>query len=102
MVTPLAHISPFGLQTRNRYRDRRFQQLEQGRNRAIAQRGSSGIWEGFVPELGPAASYKYHIVSRANGYEVDKADPLAFREQPGGGRASVVWDLTYDWQDALG
>ncbi len=66
----------------------------------LAQRGSSGIWEGFVPNVGAGSSYKYHITSRANAYEVDKADPLAFREQPGGGRASVVWDLTYDWQDS--
>ena len=67
---------------------------------ALSPRGSSGIWEGFVPGIEDGASYKYHIVSRANGYEVDKADPLAFREQPGGGRASVVWDIAYDWQDA--
>ena len=65
----------------------------------LSPRGSSGIWEGFVPGLDAGAAYKYHIVSRANGYEVDKADPFAFREQPGGGRASVVWDLAYDWQD---
>ncbi len=46
-----------------------------------------------MPGIEDGAAYKYHIVSRANGYEVDKADPLAFREQPGGGRASVVWDI---------
>jgi 1,4-alpha-glucan branching enzyme len=66
----------------------------------LSERGSSGIWEGFVPGVDTGAAYKYHIVSRADKYEVNKADPLAFREQPGGGRASMVWDLRYDWQDA--
>jgi 1,4-alpha-glucan branching enzyme len=66
----------------------------------LTQRGSSGIWEGFVSGIEQGTAYKYHIASRVAGYEVDKADPLAFREQPGGGRASVVWSLDYDWQDA--
>ncbi len=29
----------------------------------LQARGSSGIWEGFVPGLGKGALYKYHIVS---------------------------------------
>jgi 1,4-alpha-glucan branching enzyme len=65
----------------------------------LRQRGSSGIWEGLIPDLQAGASYKYHIRSRVKNYEVDKADPYAFREQPGGGRASVVWELDYEWQD---
>jgi 1,4-alpha-glucan branching enzyme len=65
----------------------------------LTQRGTSGIWEGFIPDLATGTAYKYHIVSHVGGYEVDKADPIAFRQEPGGGRASVVWDLEYDWQD---
>src|SRR5919201_5020302 len=39
---------------------------------------ASGIWEGFIPDIGSGTSYKYHIVSRFNNYEVDKGDPYAF------------------------
>ncbi len=64
----------------------------------LAQRGSSGIWEGFAAGIEAGVVYKYHIAARAGTHEVDKADPFAFREEPGG-RASVVWDLEYEWQD---
>ena len=61
---------------------------------------SSGIWEGFVPEVSPGAVYKYHIVSRHAGYSVDKADPFAFYAELPPRTASVVWDLSYEWDDA--
>src|SRR5215467_8283195 len=41
----------------------------------LRPRGSSGIWEGVIPGVGPGVHYKYHIVSRYRGYQVDKADP---------------------------
>src|SRR5215467_85989 len=37
-----------------------------------------GVWEGFVPEIGPGALYKYHIASRFGQYHVAKADPYGF------------------------
>src|SRR5262252_756394 len=42
---------------------------------------SSGIWEVFVPEVAKGASYKYHVVSRYHGYQVDKADPCALHAE---------------------
>jgi 1,4-alpha-glucan branching enzyme len=60
---------------------------------------SSGIWEGFVPGVSPGAVYKYHIVSRHEGYSVDKADPFAFYAELPPRTASVVWDLSYEWGD---
>jgi 1,4-alpha-glucan branching enzyme len=60
---------------------------------------SSGIWEGFIPEVSPGAVYKYHIVSRHAGYSVDKADPFAFYAELPPRTASVVWDLSYEWDD---
>jgi 1,4-alpha-glucan branching enzyme len=63
-------------------------------------RGSSGIWEAFVPGVGKGARYKLHVVSRYHGYRVDKADPFAFRAEVAPARASVVWSLDYAWQDA--
>jgi 1,4-alpha-glucan branching enzyme len=59
----------------------------------------SGIWEGFVPGLGPGSAYKYHIVSRYHGYRVDKADPFAFTGEAPPKTASVVWNLDYAWGD---
>ena len=61
--------------------------------------GESGIWEGFIPEVGKGTLYKFHIRSRFNDYEVEKTDPFAcFNEIPPK-TASIVWDLDYTWRD---
>ena len=62
-------------------------------------RGDSGIWEMFVPKVGQGDSYKYHIISRHDGYSVDKADPFAFHTETPPKTASKVWDLSYEWFD---
>jgi 1,4-alpha-glucan branching enzyme len=59
----------------------------------------SGIWEGFIPEIGKGALYKYHIASNFNNFSVDKADPFAFFCEKPPNTASIVWDLDYGWQD---
>jgi 1,4-alpha-glucan branching enzyme len=66
---------------------------------ALRPRGDSGIWEGFIPGVGQGAIYKYHIISRYQGYQVDKSDPLAFHNEVPPRTASVVWDLSYSWGD---
>ncbi|HSB33990.1 MAG TPA: 1,4-alpha-glucan branching protein GlgB [Nitrospirota bacterium] len=60
----------------------------------------SGIWEGFVPGVGPGALYKYFIVSRDGNYRVDKGDPFALCWEAPPHTASVVCDLSYEWGDA--
>jgi 1,4-alpha-glucan branching enzyme len=65
----------------------------------LRPRAWSGIWEGFIPGVGPGTVYKYHIVSRYGGYRVDKADPFAFAQEVPPRTASVVWDLDYAWGD---
>jgi 1,4-alpha-glucan branching enzyme len=62
-------------------------------------RGSSGIWEGFIPGVSNGSVYKFHIVSRHNGFVVDKADPFGFLHEQPPRTASVVWDLDYQWAD---
>jgi len=63
-------------------------------------RPEAGTWETFVPDIGPGALYKYHIVSRQNGYQVDKADPYGFAAEIRPHTASRVWDLAnYGWGD---
>jgi 1,4-alpha-glucan branching enzyme len=66
----------------------------------MTERGTSGVWEAFIPGAAPGMRYKYYIVSRYNGYHVDKADPFAFHAETPPLRASVVWNLNYEWQDA--
>ena len=65
----------------------------------LQPRGSSGIWEGFVPGVGRGARYKYHVVSRHAGYRADKADPFAFHDEVPPHTASIVWPLDYEWGD---
>ena len=60
---------------------------------------SSGIWEGFVPGIGQGELYKYCIQSQHNGYQVDKIDPFVFFCETPPKTASIVWDLTYTWND---
>jgi len=59
----------------------------------------SGIWEGFIPGTGKGMLYKYHIVSKYNSYEIDKADPFAFFWEISPRTASIIWDLDFAWND---
>src|SRR5690606_35522062 len=65
----------------------------------LAVRGSSGIWEGYVPGVSKGAIYKYHIRSRFHGYEVDKADPFARHAETPPKTGSIVWRDDYRWGD---
>jgi 1,4-alpha-glucan branching enzyme len=59
----------------------------------------SGIWEGFIPEIGKGEVYKYYIHSRQGDYTVEKADPVSkFNEHPPK-TASVVWEYEHSWRD---
>jgi 1,4-alpha-glucan branching enzyme len=69
-------------------------------NTAIMRPSTAGIWEGFVPNIGQGASYKYHIESRYRDYTVDKADPYGFAAEIRPNTASRVWNLeNYSWRD---
>jgi 1,4-alpha-glucan branching enzyme len=67
---------------------------------SLRPKGNSGIWEGFIPGVQKGTYYKYSILSRYNGYEVEKADPFAFYNELPPRTASIVWDLEYTWGDA--
>jgi 1,4-alpha-glucan branching enzyme len=58
----------------------------------------SGIWEGFIPDIGQGALYKYHIRSH-NRHEAEKSDPFAFSCETPPKSASVVWDISFSWED---
>src|SRR5208337_3905829 len=65
----------------------------------LFSRGTSGIWEGFVPGVGHGDLYKFHIRSHQHGHVVDKADPFGLLHEKPPRTASVVWDLDYQWND---
>ena len=58
----------------------------------------SGIWEGFIPNVGKGALYKYHIHSQ-DGRHLKKGDPYALFWEIPPNTASVVWDFDYEWKD---
>jgi len=70
-----------------------------GRLFPMRQMGASGIWELFVPGLGPGALYKYEIKTARGDLRL-KTDPYAFAMEVRPGTASIVWDMgAYEWQD---
>jgi 1,4-alpha-glucan branching enzyme len=66
----------------------------------MRERGTSGVWELFLPGLRPGEMYKYFIRSRWKNHTVAKADPFGFRMELRPQTASVVCDLSrYRWND---
>jgi 1,4-alpha-glucan branching enzyme len=70
-----------------------------GRLHAMRSLGASGIWELFLPGVGPGARYKYEILA-ATGELLMKADPVAFACEPPPGTNSVVYRSEHAWADA--
>ncbi|MDT3402069.1 1,4-alpha-glucan branching protein GlgB [Mucilaginibacter terrae] len=58
----------------------------------------SGIWEGFIPNIGNGEVYKYFIHSH-NGEKLEKADPYALQLEQPPQTASVVANTYYEWKD---
>jgi 1,4-alpha-glucan branching enzyme len=69
-----------------------------GRLHPMRSLGSSGIWELFLPDVGPGQRYKYEIVT-AQGDLRMKADPYAFAVEPPPETSSVVYRSRYEWHD---
>jgi 1,4-alpha-glucan branching enzyme len=61
--------------------------------------GSNGLWEIFLPDLGPGTKYKFAIEGR-DGKWVDHADPMARQTEVPPHTASIVNESTYQWSDA--
>ncbi len=71
-----------------------------GRRHPMRERGSSGIWELFIPGLGQGTLYKFEVKSKYKGFLAAKADPYAFYSELRPKTASVVWDINkYGWSD---
>jgi 1,4-alpha-glucan branching enzyme len=71
------------------------------------QHRDGGVWELFIPKLGPGEHYKYCVVSRS-GEMQEKSDPYAFFAEAPPRTASIVWGLNnhtwgdQEWMEARG
>ncbi len=72
-----------------------------GRRNPMRKRVDSGLWEIFVPELGPGALYKYEILSASGDLMPLKADPFGQQSQLRPMSASAVPRTEkFAWSDA--
>ncbi|MGF6887758.1 1,4-alpha-glucan branching enzyme [Nocardia sp. GAS34] len=69
-----------------------------GRSAPMRRLGGSGVWELFVPGVGPGTTYKFRVHGR-DGRIADHADPLAFATEKPPATASVISESTHRWQD---
>jgi 1,4-alpha-glucan branching enzyme len=70
-----------------------------GRCHPMRSRGSSGVWELFIPELEPGSPYKFEVLSQ-HGTLLEKTDPYgqAFELRPK--NASLIpLESAYRWRD---
>jgi len=63
-----------------------------GRRHQMRVRGSSGVWELFIPGVGEGELYKYEIKTPHNEIYI-KADPYAFYSELRPNTASIVYDI---------
>jgi 1,4-alpha-glucan branching enzyme len=71
-----------------------------GRRHPMTNRGATGLWELFIPDLPDGTLYKYEIRPRGQDAPLLKADPYAFAAELRPRTASVVHDLSrYQWND---
>ncbi|WP_030163857.1 MULTISPECIES: 1,4-alpha-glucan branching protein GlgB [Actinomycetes] len=60
--------------------------------------GSSGVWEVFIPDIGPGTTYKYRITGN-DGVVREKADPMARATEIPPKTASVIPETSFEWTD---
>ena len=71
-----------------------------GRAHPMRNRGPSGVWELFLPELAEGAIYKYEIRPRSSQLPILKSDPYGFYAELRPKTGSIVARLDHHpWQD---
>ena len=72
-----------------------------GRRHLMRPRGSSGIWEIFIPRLTEWDLYKYELLDKHGHLLPLKSDPYAFAAEMRPKTGSLVFNQAkYQWQDA--
>ncbi|HUF33523.1 MAG TPA: 1,4-alpha-glucan branching protein GlgB [Acidimicrobiales bacterium] len=69
-----------------------------GRLHPMRTLGSSGVWELFLPDVGPGARYKLEILTQGGHLRL-KADPMAFAAEHPPETSSVVVESSHEWGD---
>ena len=73
-----------------------------GRRHPMRVRPGSGIWELFIPDLGPDNLYRFEIRNRHSGEVLLKSDPYGQRFEMRPGNASIVCPRSgYSWGDGV-
>jgi 1,4-alpha-glucan branching enzyme len=70
-----------------------------GASHPMRSLGSSGVWELFIPDIGPGTRYKFSVLG-ADSVWRDKADPMAREAEVPPLTASVVAESSYAWEDS--
>lgn len=71
-----------------------------GRMHPMRNRHEAGVWEIFLPGVGPGARYKYEVRAGFGELMSLKADPYAMEAEHPPATASIVHDpAPYHWQD---
>ncbi|HEU4850446.1 MAG TPA: 1,4-alpha-glucan branching protein GlgB, partial [Terrimesophilobacter sp.] len=70
-----------------------------GAGHAMRRLDDNGVWELFVPAVGPGTTYKFELLTPA-GVWVLRADPMARYTEVPPATASKVGESRYDWADA--
>src|SRR3989338_1408779 len=71
-----------------------------GRIHPMRSRGTSGVWELFIPNLLPGQFYKYELRNQHDRQLLVKLDPFARQAEHRPATASVISsDQTHVWQD---
>jgi 1,4-alpha-glucan branching enzyme len=76
-----------------------FNGWDRGSHPLLVRWDGSGIWEGFIPNIGDGETYKYYIKS-STGEDLEKSDPFALRWEEPPRTASIVTHTYYEWKDA--
>ncbi|KFG91186.1 1,4-alpha-glucan branching enzyme GlgB [Sphingobium herbicidovorans NBRC 16415] len=63
-----------------------------GRRGLMRRRRDAGVWEIFLPDVGPGSPYKFEIMGTDDALLPLKADPFAFRSELRPSTASIVAD----------
>ncbi len=71
-----------------------------GRRHPMRKRLEAGVWEIFIPRLGPGELYKFELLDAYGALLPRKADPLALEtEHPPGTASRVTHPMPHAWED---
>jgi len=71
-----------------------------GRVHPMRVHAAQGLWEIFIPHIGPGDLYKYEIKPKFSDKLLIKSDPYAFYSEIRPGTASKVWESSFRWSDS--